>query len=154
MSMYLFWLFFCVYVFFFFSSRRRHTRCALVTGVQTCALPIFLGERDLDLRDLQVARRERAGPGVFEMLQDPIRPAPVLAEERLRRRDVRRDEVDDAAVDVLAGQEPDEIPGGLLVLGGVVYREIPTAIGADRRLALGRVADGDVPVEQIGSAHV
>src|SRR3546814_3696897 len=30
---------------FFFSSRRRHTRCALVTGVQTCALPIsfFLG---------------------------------------------------------------------------------------------------------------
>src|SRR3546814_2417243 len=26
---------------FFFSSRRRHTRCALVTGVQACALPIF-----------------------------------------------------------------------------------------------------------------
>src|SRR3546814_4403022 len=32
------WL--CV-VIFFFSSRRRHTRCALVTGVQTCALPIL-----------------------------------------------------------------------------------------------------------------
>src|SRR3546814_5217232 len=29
--------FFCV---FFVSSRRRHTRCASVTGVQTCALPI------------------------------------------------------------------------------------------------------------------
>src|SRR3546814_5599541 len=28
-------------VCFFFSSRRRHTRCALVTGVQTCALPIL-----------------------------------------------------------------------------------------------------------------
>src|SRR3546814_2500257 len=28
-------------VVFFFSSRRRHTRCALVTGVQTCALPIY-----------------------------------------------------------------------------------------------------------------
>src|SRR3546814_11840174 len=26
---------------FFVSSRRRHTRCALVTGVQTCALPIY-----------------------------------------------------------------------------------------------------------------
>src|SRR3546814_5832468 len=26
----------------FFSSRRRHTRCALVTGVQTCALPILV----------------------------------------------------------------------------------------------------------------
>src|SRR3546814_3040500 len=30
----------CILSFFFFSSRRRHTRCALVTGVQTCALPI------------------------------------------------------------------------------------------------------------------
>src|SRR3546814_1919579 len=33
---------FSVSVCFFFSSRRRHTRCALVTGVQTCALPISL----------------------------------------------------------------------------------------------------------------
>src|SRR3546814_3104039 len=30
----------CLECIFFFSSRRRHTRCALVTGVQTCALPI------------------------------------------------------------------------------------------------------------------
>src|SRR3546814_4527789 len=44
---FLFWfvLFVCIcsfvnVVIFFFSSRRRHTRCALVTGVQTCALPI------------------------------------------------------------------------------------------------------------------
>src|SRR3546814_2304446 len=37
-----YYMFICVsYCFvFFFSSRRRHTRCALVTGVQTCALPI------------------------------------------------------------------------------------------------------------------
>src|SRR3546814_4521784 len=34
-------------IFFFFSSRRRHTRCALVTGVQTCALPIYLKHADL-----------------------------------------------------------------------------------------------------------
>src|SRR3546814_8518922 len=27
---------------FFFSSRRRHTSSALVTGVQTCALPIYV----------------------------------------------------------------------------------------------------------------
>src|SRR3546814_1588997 len=33
-------------LFFFFSSRRRHTRCALVTGVQTCALPICLCRED------------------------------------------------------------------------------------------------------------
>src|SRR3546814_17050607 len=32
----------CIFYLFFFSSRRRHTRCALVTGVQTCALPILL----------------------------------------------------------------------------------------------------------------
>src|SRR3546814_3445964 len=32
----------CVLLCFFFSSRRRHTRCALVTGVQTCALPIYM----------------------------------------------------------------------------------------------------------------
>src|SRR3546814_1312784 len=31
----------CYNVCFLFSSRRRHTRCALVTGVQTCALPIY-----------------------------------------------------------------------------------------------------------------
>src|SRR3546814_16800815 len=35
---------FCSYFFLFFSSRRRHTRCALVTGVQTCALPISQDE--------------------------------------------------------------------------------------------------------------
>src|SRR3546814_1782476 len=37
-------------VVFFFSSRRRHTRCALVTGVQTCALPIcFIDEAELSI---------------------------------------------------------------------------------------------------------
>src|SRR3546814_9653801 len=33
-------MFMCCVFRFFFSSRRRHTSCALVTGVQTCALPI------------------------------------------------------------------------------------------------------------------
>src|SRR3546814_3433569 len=35
---------------FFFSSRRRHTSCALVTGVQTCALPIFARRCSLTLK--------------------------------------------------------------------------------------------------------
>src|SRR3546814_6390062 len=35
-------------MFFFFSSRRRHTRCALVTGVQTCALPIYSLQEGMD----------------------------------------------------------------------------------------------------------
>src|SRR3546814_5361590 len=34
------WYYDCICLVIFFSSRRRHTRCALVTGVQTCALPI------------------------------------------------------------------------------------------------------------------
>src|SRR3546814_483871 len=40
---------------FFFSSRRRHTRCALVTGVQTCALPILAGR---ELEKLRHALRQ------------------------------------------------------------------------------------------------
>src|SRR3546814_8720276 len=38
-------MFVCLCFVFFFSSRRRHTRCALVTGVQTCALPILIDAR-------------------------------------------------------------------------------------------------------------
>src|SRR3546814_14815232 len=38
-----------VLVYFFFSSRRRHTRCALVTGVQTFALPISIAARPVSL---------------------------------------------------------------------------------------------------------
>src|SRR3546814_17122813 len=40
----------------FFSSRRRQTRCALVTGVQTCALPILEAARRGFRRD-DIARR-------------------------------------------------------------------------------------------------
>src|SRR3546814_6779142 len=40
----IFFLFILFCFCFFYSSRRRHTRCALVTGVQTCALPISLSE--------------------------------------------------------------------------------------------------------------
>src|SRR3546814_12498560 len=35
-----------LFLCFFFSSRRRHTRCALVTVVQTCALPILRSSED------------------------------------------------------------------------------------------------------------
>src|SRR3546814_5410388 len=54
---------------FFFSSRRRHTRCALVTGVQTCALPIwskYMAElevekqRNIDLLASQLFEQEKA----------------------------------------------------------------------------------------------
>src|SRR3546814_4789962 len=44
-------MFYC-YVFFF-SSRRRHTRCALVTGVQTCALPISMRVTPEQIRSMK-----------------------------------------------------------------------------------------------------
>src|SRR3546814_9703867 len=62
---------YCFFSFFFFSSRRRHTRCALVTGVQTCALPIC---RALPLGGQ--ARRPRAlgweGDGGGGALAEPV----------------------------------------------------------------------------------
>src|SRR3546814_530448 len=70
---------------FFFSSRRRHTRCALVTGVQTCALPISdlalvdsigmgLSRRSFSIRtDSHAAQLAciRAGLGIG-VLQTPV----------------------------------------------------------------------------------
>src|SRR3546814_3505971 len=44
---------------FFFTSRRRHTICALVTGVQTCALPISVGAHSVEDRRSQVQARDR-----------------------------------------------------------------------------------------------
>src|SRR3546814_11958076 len=48
---------------FCFSSRRRHTRCALVTGVQTCALPICLWDR-LPLPEARALYEQGVGAAV------------------------------------------------------------------------------------------
>src|SRR3546814_15426631 len=45
---------------FFFSSRRRHTRCALVTGVQTCALPISTIPNLFQAPDTPLQKRNNA----------------------------------------------------------------------------------------------
>src|SRR3546814_3599083 len=47
---------------FFFSSRRRHTRCALVTGVQTCALPICRSAGEYKVMDAVSTVEGRAYP--------------------------------------------------------------------------------------------
>src|SRR3546814_363225 len=56
------------FVCFFFSSRRRHTRCALVTGVQTCALPICTVELVDAVCDVALVKHvvaaDREGPAV------------------------------------------------------------------------------------------
>src|SRR3546814_960107 len=67
---------------FFFSSRRRHTRCALVTGVQTCALPIYANQgqilvTDCLLQTLDDGFNPLLGPVVsrpFE-IEDEVDPA-------------------------------------------------------------------------------
>src|SRR3546814_4729986 len=80
---------------FFFSSRRRHTRCALVTGVQTCALPISVrplsrAPNDQDAR----ARFPDAGEGGSADRADPDRlsrrrpPCPALCEPQGDRKSV------------------------------------------------------------------
>src|SRR3546814_4373348 len=59
-------------LFFFFSSRRRHTRCALVTGVQTCALPILAVTTGL----LPAGASDREKAGAVAMLQKNIKVVP------------------------------------------------------------------------------
>src|SRR3546814_4004653 len=57
------------YCRFLFSSRRRHTRCALVTGVQTCALPISID---------YVSDAETMGKGVGDDFRDGKVTLPVI----------------------------------------------------------------------------
>src|SRR5881409_832863 len=52
---------------FFFSSRRRHTRCETVTGVQTCALPIFMNQVGVQLG--RVIERRRAEQTLSSLAQ-------------------------------------------------------------------------------------
>src|SRR3546814_16147995 len=59
----------CMVILFFFSSRRRHTRCALVTGVQTCALPICFdyGEGGYQSDQCNVGFNEQQGTFQIEI---------------------------------------------------------------------------------------
>src|SRR3546814_7209659 len=63
-----------VYCVFFFASRRRHTRCALVTGVQTCALPIS------DPKDPYTQMLMAAVPSLTPPERAAPRPAPPALE--------------------------------------------------------------------------
>src|SRR3546814_2149191 len=55
---------------FFFSSIRRHTRCALVTGVQTCALPIWSQLEQIAAGRVTFLFQGRVTPerGLFELV--------------------------------------------------------------------------------------
>src|SRR3546814_17017840 len=82
--LYVVWL-----IFFFFSRRRRHTSCALVTGVQTCALPICFApvpgqgggvlKPDGKIRDMADARpcvRQHARPALAAPVERGHVPPP------------------------------------------------------------------------------
>src|SRR3546814_20091865 len=69
---------------FFFSSRRRHTGCALVTGVQTCALPILASNATAKLREHRgdTALRSTIRPSFYAVIADRAsasagRPSPL-----------------------------------------------------------------------------
>src|SRR3546814_6200311 len=79
--------------FFLFSSRRRHTSCALVTGVQTCALPISMGAMGVTPESHRahgalLPRAARADAVHFQRLR--LRPEA----QRLRARFKLRDHVE------------------------------------------------------------
>src|SRR3546814_10597616 len=63
--------------FFFVASRRRHTRCALVTGVQTCALPISGLGLGLYLEQKRIVRHDAAGDKGTRLIK--VSQMPILA---------------------------------------------------------------------------
>src|SRR3546814_9741217 len=65
--------------FFFFSSRRRHTRCALVTGVQTCALPICETARTTNGQVEGLAASAQKIGNVVSLIQDIAEQTNLLA---------------------------------------------------------------------------
>src|SRR3546814_3018617 len=64
MVVYYIWTYCVMIHIFFFSSRRRHTRCALVTGVQTCALPICEVEGLQAATEQQLAELRKVVSGI------------------------------------------------------------------------------------------
>src|SRR3546814_2600007 len=116
---------------FFFSSRRRHTRCALVTGVQTCALPISLGSATL------AVLAEPGEPVLAEALTYPG----VLDAARLLRRPLKPVAMDEEGVIPGALDEAAAATGArTVVLVPTIQNPTATVMGAERRRAITEVA--------------
>src|SRR3546814_19672201 len=103
----------CFDLFFFFSSRRRHTRCALVTGVQTCALPIWRlalsGRSGRGFVAVPADAAELRGPLVLASprRQSAVAVARDLADAAQRAGGIRRVDADHAG-----GAHPRDRSGG------------------------------------------
>src|SRR3546814_8498790 len=79
---------------FFFSSRRRHTICALVTGVQTCALPICFRRSQTHISSPGQPGSARRGAWLVDDLKSvlPKPPSPPFRNTRRWPTSVRRSE--------------------------------------------------------------
>src|SRR3546814_10540967 len=127
--------------FFFFSSRRRHTRCALVTGVQTCALPICIGKDvGIALEQAAAAGQPRAHVEVQAAAGGAVVVAPAQALEDAVARELAGIEAGEAAV----GAE-----GGGAGIAGAGAALVAVAV-ADHAAT---VAQGDRKSTRLNSSH-
>src|SRR3546814_3719025 len=106
----------CCYMCFIFSIRRRHTRCALVTGVQTCALPICKG---LFIKELETALQDgRADLAAHSLKDVPVDLQAQFALPVILQRGDFRDALVSNTVDSLF-----QLPAGAVVGTSSLRRE-------------------------------
>src|SRR3546814_9855290 len=129
----------CFQCFFLFSSRRRHTMCALVTGVQTCALPIYPGPDlrsasdpskqasfALEMRGVDHADRSREGlPDVGDKHPSPphIGPAALEVAEQGHPDQLRRSATRGIRLRLVIGPDPDTAHPVTTKIGRESFRE-------------------------------
>src|SRR3546814_2523093 len=109
-----------IFVFFFLSSRRRHTICALVTGVQTCALPIFFGIREYPASTTPTQFQSLlAVDFAFVLTQSFTFLGRAAASERFRLRQKQMENADDRAVSQMLDlvDAADDLMSNRFVLG-------------------------------------
>src|SRR3546814_2727420 len=73
-------------LFFYFSSRSRHTICALVTGVQTCALPIFHERVLRDVPDVRARWRTTDAKREIALMLSGVRKQAGLSQKQVAER--------------------------------------------------------------------
>src|SRR3546814_5329358 len=140
-----------MYGFILFSSRRRHTRCALVTGVQTCALPISDRLPDQTL-DLGLQNFPVSGPNAGSFTRDDFTMATIGFSQTFPNLAKRHARAARAAADIGIAE------AGELVEGRNVRLETALAwvdlYYGERRLRQLDLLDASLDDLQIGRAHV
>src|SRR3546814_10822150 len=131
-------------LFFFFSSRRRHTRCALVTGVQTCALPISLALVDEYAHsNVEGSRHPKRWQDVEELLNAGIDVYTTLNIQHV-------ESLNDVVASFTRVRVRETVPDGVFEGAEIKLVDLPPDA------LIERLKDGKVyvPEEEIGRAHV